>query len=125
MSEPESFETPRMKGAMDELMKSEQGRELAAKLRVHLKKLNDQFKGLTGEDKKVFLNEFREKMGEHLGELKESIKAQIGGNDDGEFGEFKIKGEEESSIPQSLVYNPSPNYTLFFIAFIAIFIVFG
>lgn len=122
MSEAENFETPRMKSAMDELMKSEEGRELAGKLRTQLKKLNDQFQGLEGDDKKKFLSEFREKMGDHFGELKESIKAKMLGNDD---GEFKFNGEGESSVPRSVVYNPSPNYFLFIIAFVAILVVFG
>jgi hypothetical protein len=124
MSGEESFETPRMKGAMDELMKSEEGRELAAKLRVHLKKLNDQFKGLEGEDKKIFLNEFREKMGEHFGQLKENIKSQMTGKGE-EDGEFRFSGDDANSIPRSLSYDPSPNYWLFFIAFLAILAVFG
>lgn len=122
MSVEEDFETPNMKSAMAQLMKSEEGRELASKLRTQLKKLNDQFTGLSGDEKTKFLDEFREKMGKHFGDLKEGIKSKMGGNDD---GDFKIRDDSESSIPQSVVYNPSPNYLLFFIAFLLIVAVFG
>jgi hypothetical protein len=121
MSGEGDFETPNMKSAMAQLMKSEEGRELASKLRVQLKKLNDQFTGLSGNEKKEFLNKFREKMGEHFGELKEGIKAKLGGED----GEFKLTDDEDSSIPQSIVYNPSPNYALFLVAFLVILAIFG
>lgn len=120
MADQDTFETPRIKGAMDELMKSEEGRELASKLREQLTNLNNQFKNLKGEDKKKFLEEFREKMGDSFGTLKDTIKSKMASGD----GEFKFGGEE-SSTPRSVVYDPSPNYWLFFIAFVAIIVVFG
>lgn len=120
MFDEKTFETPRMKGAMDELMKSEEGRELASKLREQLTALNNQFKNLKGEDKRKFLEEFKDKMSDGFGNLKETIRSKMTSGD----GEFKFGGEE-SSTSRSVVYDPSPNYWLFFIAFVSVIVVFG
>lgn len=106
----------RMKGAMDELMKSEEGRELAAKLRSKLKQLNDEFAGLSGDEKTKFLGEFREKFTESLGEIKDSIKSSAS-------GEFKIRGDESGdSAPSSVSL---AFYLPFLIAVLIIVLVFG
>lgn len=119
MSTEDGFAKSRMKGAMDELMKSEEGRELASKLRNKLKELNDQLTGLSGEEKKKFLGEFREKFSDSLGELKDNFKSSLGDSLD---GEFKIRGDEGSSTPTS---ERVTNYFPLLFAIFVLVLVFG
>lgn len=111
-----------MKEAMDELAKSEEGRELAGKLRAKLKEMNDQFKGLSGDDKTKFLSEFREKFSDSLGDLKDSLSMKIGDNVD---GEFKIREDESEPTRPLTDLIAQPNYMLFLFAIALILIVFG
>ena len=104
----------RMREAMDELMKSEEGRQLADKLKGKLKELNDQFKGLSGDDKKKFAEEFRDKFTESFGDLKDSLKMKVG-------DDFS----DDGSIPTQTNFAPQPNYVLFLVAIIIVVIVFG
>lgn len=122
MAGDEGFSGSRMKEAMDELAKSEGGRELAEKLRSKLKQLNDQFKGLSGDDKSKFLDEFREKFSDSLGDLKDSLKMNIGGNVD---GEFRIRDDENEPTQPPIEHLPQPNYMLFLLAIVIILVVFG
>lgn len=122
MAGQEGFSSSRMKDAMDELAKSEGGRELADQLRSKLKELNDKFKGLTGDDKTKFLDEFREKFSDSLGDLKDALKINVGGNVD---GEFRIRDEENESTQPPMGNSPQPNYMLFLLAIVIILLVFG
>lgn len=115
MAEEKVVENSRMKEAMAELMKTEAGRELAEQLRSKLKAMNDQFKGLSDEDKKNFAGEFREKFADSFNDLKDSFKEKLG---DG------FNGADQSAPPPSR-YTPEPNYYLFLIAIAVILIVFG
>lgn len=115
MAEEEVVSDSRMKNAMDELMKTEAGRELAEKLRGKLKELNEQFKGLSGEDKKTFSSEFREKFSESFSDLKDSFKAKLVEDSDGDDG----------FVPPPTGYFPQPNYMLFLVAITLVILVFG
>lgn len=119
MSTDDGFEKSRMKGAMDELMKSEEGRELAAKLRNKLKELNDEYTVLPDEKKKDFLVEFREKFADSFGEIKDSIKSSLGDNPN---GEFKLRGDESSSVPPPVAFN---SYAPLLFAIFVLVLVFG
>lgn len=117
MNDEEVFKSPRMKGAMDALMKSEEGREIAAKLREKLKALNDQFKDLTGDEKVTFLKEFKHKFADSLGDIAGG-NLGVGGDSD---GAFKIRGDEELLAPQTQFFY----YLPFILAFTFICLVFG
>lgn len=117
----QSLNNPKAKGALDELLKTEEGRELAAKIRIRLKELNEQFKGLTGDDKKEFIDNFREKFSDSLGDLKDSLREKISGSPD---GQFKIK-DDNSQIPPPVHYGPQQNYMLFIGAIVIVLILFG
>ncbi|CRL08749.1 CLUMA_CG021304, isoform A [Clunio marinus] len=78
MSDDSPFENSRMRGAMDALMKSEEGREIAENLKSKLKQLNDQFKDLNHGEKQKFLNEFRDKFSESIGSLKDTLGEKYG-----------------------------------------------
>lgn len=82
MGEEGMFKSSKLKGAMDELMKSEEGKALAEKIRTKLKELNDQYKDLTGDDKKNFKEQFGEKFKDLVGDLSETLKNTP---DDGTF----------------------------------------
>ena len=111
------------KAAIDELMKTPEGQELAEKIRGKLKNLNMQFKGLSQDDKQKFVKEFQGKFTETFEELKDSLKSRL----DPDAQDSLSAGENED-IPLSNLHNqysPQPSYTLFLIAFIAILIIFG
>lgn len=105
MSEDDTFSSPRMKSALDELMKSEEGRELAENLRNKLKELNNQFKGLSDDEKKSFVEKFRDRFSDSLGELKDTISMKMGEKVD---GEFRIQGDGEAEAAVSSNYNFLP-----------------
>lgn len=119
MANEEVFSQSRMKSAMDDLMKSEEGRKFADELRTKLKDLNDQFKGLSGTDKELFLKEFKTKFADTLGDLKESLKMQVGDEVD---GNFKIRDDTE---PIFTDFPPQPNFMLFLFAILLVILVFG
>lgn len=112
----------RIKGAMDELMKTEEGRELAGKLKAKLKELSDQFEGMKVEEKKEFLNTFRKEFSSSLGDVKDKLKLQLGEKVD---GEFRLHDDGDGSIPSPLNYAPQPNYTLFLVAVLLIVMIIG
>lgn len=113
----ETFQPSRLKEAMDELMKSEEGRELAENLRTKLKEMNEQFKDLSGEDKQKFVNEFRNKFADSLGNLQANLKQ---GNEEND--EFRFQNDEKSSFDS---FNASTNYWPFLIAIFVILLIFG
>lgn len=117
MASDDLLAKPNIKVAMDELMKSEEGRELASKLRNKLKELNDQFTGLSGEEKKKFLGEFREKFADSLGEIKDSFKTL-----DDASGQFKLRGDESDSVPTPVSIT---NYFPLLFAILVLAVVFG
>lgn len=118
MSDDEIFKGLRMKGGMEELMKSEEGRELATKLRSKLKELNDQFTGLSGDEKAKFLTDFREKFKDTLGELPKSFDNKLDDNSD---GTFKIREDISDFAPQKYLMGYFP----FLVAVFVIVLVFG
>ena len=119
MSEENEFTNSKVKNAMDEMMKSEEGRALAEQLRDKLKELNNQFKGLDGDEKKKFLSEFREKFSEKLGDLKDSLNINLG---ESENGQFKFHNDE-GSVPPPVAY--TPNYLTFIVAILLVVLLFG
>lgn len=121
MSDEEIFSNSRIKGAMSELMKSEEGRVLAENLRSKLKELNDQFKGLSGEEKQAFLHDFRNKFSDSLGDLKDTLKIRAGEKVD---GEFKFQ-DDDDSMPPFENYVPLINYWPFLVAVLIILLIFG
>jgi hypothetical protein len=114
MSDP--LATDKAKSAIDELMKSPEGQQLADKIRDKLKDLNVQFKGLSQDDKKKFVSEFQGKFSETFEELKESLKAKM----DPDTGE-----QEEENPFDNMRHSSQPNYTLFLIASIILLLVLG
>lgn len=123
MSMGDVFGSSRMKDAIDELSKSEEGRNLAEKLRTKLKELNEQFKGLSGNEKAKFLSEFREKFSDSLGDLKDSLNLKVGENVD---GEFKMKEDANDAFRHTTEHNMlQPNYKLFLLAIVIVLFLFG
>lgn len=118
MSDDDIFKGLRMKGGMEELMKSEEGRELATKLRSKLKELNDKFTGLSGDEKSKFLTDFREKFADSLGELPGSLNTKMDDNPD---GAFKIREDISDFAPQKYLMGYFP----FLVAVFVIVLVFG
>lgn len=122
MADEEVFSQSRMKNAMAELMKSEEGRKLADQLKTKLKDLNDQFKGLSGNEKEIFLKEFKTKFADSLGDLKDTLKMHVA---DDTNGDFKIRGDESQTSFTQNDYAPQPNYFLFLFAIVLVVLVFG
>lgn len=120
MAEDQVFKNPHIKSAMDELMKTEEGKKLAEKLENKLKELSDKFQGLSGDEKKKFMGEFREKFSDSFGDIKDSLKMKVGENVNG--GDFKFQ-EEESGSTSPLNYQT--NYLPFLIALLFIVLIFG
>lgn len=103
---------------MDELMKSEEGQKLAEQLKTKLKDLNDQFRGLKGSEKELFLKEFKTKFADTLGDLKDTLKMQVGDEINTNFK------SDDSAFPQH-DFAPQPNYMLFLFAIVIVILVFG
>lgn len=121
MSDEEVFSNSRIKGAMSELMKTEDGRVLAENLRIKLKELNDQFKGLSGEEKLTFLHDFRNKFADSLGDLKDTLKIRTGERVD---GEFKFQ-DGDGPMPPFENHAALTNFWPFLIAVLIILLIFG
>lgn len=122
MSRDEIFSNPRIKGALDQLMDSEEGRELAQKLRTKLKELNDQFKGLPVEEKQQFLKDFSGKFSESMGDLKDTLSMKMGERVD---GEFNFHDNERSQIRDPEVDDNFSYYWPFLGAVFVILLIFG
>lgn len=114
MAEEEVVPKARLSEAMDALMKTDEGRELASKIRGKLKDLSDQFKNLEGDDKEKFIDEFRDKFSESFNDLRDSIKMKAG---EGDF--------DEDYEPIHEGHGPPPNYVMFLIAILIVILVFG
>lgn len=115
------FNNARTANALDQLMKTPEGRELADQIRSKLKGLNEQFKGLSGVDKKQLVEEFKTKFADSLGDLKTNIKNNAG-NDIG--GTFKLRMESDDG--ENLVHSIlPPNSRLFLLALLIIIVLFG
>jgi uncharacterized protein (UPF0305 family) len=121
MSDSPPIDTQKAKSAIDELMKTAEGQALADKIRDKLKDLNVQFKGLSQDDKKKFVDEFKGKFSETFEDLKSSLKMRM--VDDS--SDFEAVEEAENIPIDDFRYSTSPNYTLFLIAFIIVLVVFG
>lgn len=117
MGEENIFESTRMKEAMDKLLKSEAGREMAGNLRSKLKELGEQYKGLSGDDKKEFLEDFQSKLQETLGGLNDALKVR---SEDEFNAEFRTEDDSESMPP---VY--ARNYLPVLIAVVLLLLLFG
>jgi hypothetical protein len=122
MASEDMFSNPRMKSAMEQLMKTDEGKELADKLKVKLRELNEAFKDLKGDDKLKFLTDFKEKFSESIGDLKDTLSMKMGDEVD---GEFKMREDDGGSPPPPSHYVAQPNYFLFLIAIVLVVLLFS
>lgn len=114
MGEEGMFTGGKLRGAMDELMKSEEGKALAEKIRGKLKELNDQYKDMSGEDKKNFKEQFGKKFQDLVGDLTDTLKNSP---DD---GTFQIRGDPAVQASAGFY-----NYLPFLLAVSFICLIFG
>jgi hypothetical protein len=121
----ETFEkSNRIKESMKKMMETPEGKAMGEKIRNKLKELNDQFKGLSGENKKKFADEFKGKFMETFDDLKDSLKVKFEENSDDIMNVESDEPESEKfSEPLNVV--PQPNYALFLIALLIILVVIG
>lgn len=122
MANQAMFDNPRMKSAMEQLMKTDEGKELADKLKLKLRELNEAFQDLKGDDKMKFLTDFKERFSDSMGDLKETLKMKIGEEID---GEFKVREDGEDSFAAPSQHVLQPNYMLFLIAIVLVFLLFS
>lgn len=115
MGEEGVFSGSKLKGAMDELMKSEEGKALSEKIRAKLSELNAQYKELSGDDKKNFKEQFGQKFKDLVGELSDTLKNSP---DD---GTFQIRGDPGAVQASAGFYN----YLPFLLAVSFICLIFG
>lgn len=114
MAQEDIFQGTKLAGAMEELSKTKEGRDIASKLQDKLKELNAQFVGFSDAEKKTFLEEFRKK-------FSMSLKSALPDPEEDVDGVFKLSGEEEiAKIPFSMF-----NYVPFLLAFAVICLLFG
>lgn len=106
------------RSAIDELMKTPEGQQLAEKIREKLKGLNEQFKGLSKDDRQKFADEFKGKFTETFEDLKDSLRSSIEGNKDDQ-------SDQELPNQNQFNYSPQQSYTLPLIASIIVLIIFG
>lgn len=121
------FDPAKAKEAMDQLMKTPQGREIADKIKAKLRELDLQFQTLKDGDKKEFMKKFKGKFSESFDDIRESLRKNIIEN---EPEEDFMSGNDALPTPESTEFNPlrsvaQPDYKLFLIAFIIILLVFG
>lgn len=121
------FDPAKAKEAMDQLMKTPQGREIAEKIKAKLRDLDVQFQTLQGEDKKEFMKKFKGKFADSFDDLRETLKKNIL---DTEPEEDFVSGDSALPPFESTEFNPlrsvaQPNYKLFVVAFIIVLLIFG
>jgi hypothetical protein len=119
------FDPAKTKEALDQLMKTEQGREIAEKVKAKLRELDLQFQTLNEGDKKEFVKNFQRKFTDSFDDLRESIRKNILDPE-----EDLISGESALPASESTEFNPlhsvsQPDYKLFIFAFILVVLVFG
>lgn len=116
------FNNARTANALEQLMKTPEGRELADQIRSKLKGLNEQFKGLSGVDKKQLVDEFKTKFADTLGNLKANLKNNADEDDIG--GTFKLRLESDETENTIHSFLP-PNSRPFLLALLIIIVLFG
>lgn len=114
------FNNERTANALEQLMKTPEGRELADQIRSKLAGLNEQFKGLSGVDKKKLVEEVKTKFAETLGNLKENLKNA--GDDLGGTFKFRVESDDAENTVHSLL---PPNSRAFLFALLIIIMLFG
>ena len=115
------FDNARTANALEQLMKTPEGREVAEQIRSKLKGLNEQFKGLSGVDKKHLVEEFKTKFADSLGNFKANLKNNAGDDIGGTF-KLRMESDEAENIVHSIL---PPNSRLFLLALLIIIILFG
>lgn len=115
------FSNARTANALEQLMKTPEGRELADQIRSKLKGLNEQFKGLSGVDKKQLVDEFKTKFADTLGNLKANLKDNAGDDIGGTF-KLRLESDETESTVYSML---PPNSRPFLLALLIIVALFG
>jgi hypothetical protein len=116
------FDASKAKLAMQELMKTPEGRVIAEKIKTKLRELDLQFDGLTDMDKKEFMKKFKGKFEETLDDLRDSIKKNV--LDDSSDENFSSEPDFLNDQINSLQNSYEPNIWLF-VAIFVILIVFG
>lgn len=114
------FNNARTANALEQLMKTPEGRELADQIRSKLAGLNEQFKGLSGVDKKKLVEEVKTKFAETLGNLKENLKNA--GDDLGGTFKLRVESDDADNTVHSLL---PPNSRPFLFALLIIIMLFG
>lgn len=118
------FDAAKAKFAMQELMKTEEGRKIADKIKARLRDLDVAFQGLGENDKQEFMKKFKGKFSETFDDLRESIKKNV---IDSEAPNDDFVGGD--TLPNDninpLRHTPQPNYGLFLVAFLIVLVVFG
>ncbi|CAO1332399.1 unnamed protein product [Diamesa tonsa] len=115
------FNNARTASALEQLMKTPEGRELADQIRSKLKDLNEQFKGLSGVDKKQLVDEFKTKFADTLGNLKANLKNNAEDDIGGTF-KFRLETDESENVVHSIL---PPNSRPFLLALLIIIALFG
>jgi len=117
------------KRVLADLLKTENGRKMADEIRGKLTDLNEQYKGLEGDEKQKFIDGFKDKFRDALSGLKVAVANQLdkaaGGDGSGETPDFVVDPTNAPPPPTPMRYSPTPNYTLFLIAFLFVVVVFG
>ncbi len=116
------FDPSKAKEAMDQLMKTPEGRKIAEQVREKLKNLDRQFAGLSEEDKKDFVDKFKEKFSESFDGIRDKLHDNLMNNENSE----KVVDEQSNNAEFNPLHSVAqPDYRLFIFAFIMILILFG
>lgn len=122
------FDAAKAKFAMQELMKTPEGRKIADKIKARLKDLDVAFQGLGEGDKQEFMKKFKGKFTETFDDLRESIKKNVIDNEVPSIEEeqdFLSDNALPNDNTNPLRYTPQPNYWLFIVAFLIILFIIG